>query len=51
MMENESLNAIDSLDIEPLSDELLESVAGASSSGGSCCSCSNCSNQLPNPIE
>lgn len=29
-------------DIEPLSDEALEEVAGGSS--GSCCSCSGCSN-------
>jgi len=32
------------LAIEPLSDDLLESVAGATSSGASCCSCQNCSN-------
>ena len=47
MMDTNSLNAIDSLDIEPLSDELLEKVAGASSTGASCCSCSSCSNSTP----
>lgn len=31
----------ETLDIEPLSDEDLESVAGGSSSG--CCSCTGCS--------
>ena len=44
MMEKDSLNAIDSLEIEPLSDDLLEGVAGATSSGAACCSCSGCSN-------
>ncbi|MET0396759.1 MAG: hypothetical protein ABW277_08050 [Longimicrobiaceae bacterium] len=44
MMENEALNAIDGMEIEPLSDELLENVAGASSTGPACCSCSACSN-------
>jgi hypothetical protein len=43
MMDKDSLNAIDSLEIEPLSDDLLEGVAGASTSGRGCCSCSNCS--------
>jgi hypothetical protein len=50
-------NQLDSLEIEPLSDEELEGVAGGNetevglpgdggttSSGPSCCSCSNCSN-------
>lgn len=33
------------LEIEPLSDEALESVAGgASSDGPACCSCKRCSN-------
>jgi len=41
---DDKLNAIDDLAIEPLSDDLLESVAGATSSGASCCSCQNCSN-------
>jgi len=36
---------IDSFEIEPLSDEALELVAGGKSSDGpSCCSCSNCCN-------
>jgi hypothetical protein len=38
-------NTIDALEIEPLSDELLETVAGGKSSDGdNCCSCSCCSN-------
>ncbi|MET0396758.1 MAG: hypothetical protein ABW277_08045 [Longimicrobiaceae bacterium] len=45
MTDRDSLNAIDSLEIEPLSDELLAGVAGATSTGASCCSCSGCSNQ------
>ena len=44
-MNDLSLSAIDGLEIEPLSDELLESVAGASSTGQNCCSCSDCSNR------
>ena len=37
-------NEIDELEIEPLSDEALELVAGGkSSSGPQCCSCNNCS--------
>jgi hypothetical protein len=44
MMEKNLFQAIDDLQIEPLSDDLLESVAGATSSGSSCCSCQNCSN-------
>ena len=47
MPEND--NTIDNVEIEPLSDEDLEDVAGgtvSSTSGGdSCCSCSNCSNK------
>jgi len=36
---------ISDLEIEPLSDEALELVAGGESSDGPlCCSCSNCSN-------
>jgi hypothetical protein len=38
-------NAIDDLHIEALSDELLESVAGAGSTGPQCCSDSGCSNK------
>jgi len=38
-------NTIDALEIEPLSDELLETVAGGKSSDGpQCCSCECCSN-------
>jgi hypothetical protein len=48
-------NAIDNLDIEPLSDEALELVGGgASSDGPVCCSCDNCSNgpkPAPVPVE
>jgi len=45
-------NAIDNLDIEPLSDEALELVGGgASSDGPVCCSCSGCSNNpQPAPV-
>jgi len=45
------LSAIDDLMIEPLSDDLLESVAGATSSGASCCSCQSCSNGTVKPVE
>jgi len=39
---------ISDLEIEPLSDEALELVAGGESSDGPlCCSCSNCSNGSP----
>lgn len=37
------ISLIEHLEIEPLSDDLLQEVAGASSSGPSCCSCSSCS--------
>ena len=40
----EHLNAIDDMVIEPLSDDLLDAVAGATSAGSTCCSCQNCSN-------
>jgi len=44
-MTNRKLDLIDELEIEPLSDEALESVAGgASSDGPVCCSCKCCSN-------
>ena len=40
--------SIEKLEIETLSDEALETVAGGGSSDGpSCCSCSNCSNRPP----
>ncbi len=49
-----SFNVINDLEIEPLSDELLESVAGAglsdgcvSSTGPVCCSCVDCSHMSP----
>jgi hypothetical protein len=42
------MNDLDDLEIEPLSDAALESVAGGKSSdGSSCCSCNNCSNTEP----
>lgn len=38
-------DALDDLEIQPLSDEALELVAGGKSSDGDgCCSCSCCSN-------
>lgn len=47
----EKLNSIDALEIEPLSDEALETVAGGKSSDGQqCCSCEDCSNR-PKQIE
>lgn len=44
-MEN-TLSFIDSLEIEPLSDELLQEVAGATSGGPVCCSCAACSGPI-----
>jgi hypothetical protein len=42
----DKLNQLDNLEIEPLSDEALEMVAGGKSSDGpQCCSCSDCSNK------
>jgi hypothetical protein len=47
------LNSIDAIEIQPLSDEALESVAGGkgdcndTSGGTNCCSCENCSNETP----
>jgi hypothetical protein len=39
---------IDSLEIEPLSDEALELVAGGKSTDGPmCCSCQQCCNRPP----
>lgn len=46
-MEDKKLNEIDELEIEPLSDEALEEVAGGGSKGPSCCSETNCSNAPP----
>lgn len=45
LMSKKDLAPIDNLEIEPLSDEALELVAGGKSSDGpSCCSCEQCSN-------
>jgi hypothetical protein len=42
------VDEIDSLEIEPLSDEALELVAGGKSTGGpKCCSCKQCCNPPP----
>jgi hypothetical protein len=50
-MDDKNLQAIDGIEIEPLSDEALETVAGGKSSDGpACCSCSNCSNK-PKELE
>jgi hypothetical protein len=44
------IDRMDDLEIEPLSDDALESVAGGKSSDGdNCCSCSNCSNGPKTP--
>jgi hypothetical protein len=45
--QNDDLAKVDDLEIEPLSDEALESVAGGTS--GTCCTCSgdNCSSTKP----
>lgn len=44
-MKQAKLDTIDDLEIEPLSDEALEAVAGGGSSDGPvCCSCKGCSN-------
>jgi len=37
------LDSIGELEIEPLSDDLLDLVAGASTTGPACCSCVSCS--------
>jgi hypothetical protein len=52
-MDEKKFNEIDSLEIEPLSDEALELVAGGdSSSGPVCCSCTDCSSgPRPVPVE
>lgn len=40
----DNLSSIDGVEIEPLSDEALEDVAGGEGAGSSnCCSCSHCS--------
>lgn len=44
MPENDDIKKVDDLEIESLSDEALESVAGGSSTDGPvCCSCDDCS--------
>jgi hypothetical protein len=51
-MADQELDAIDELEIEPLSDEALEAVAGGSSSDGPvCCSCKSCSNTRLEPVD
>lgn len=51
-MEQNNVNDISNLEIEPLSDETLDLVAGGDDSqctttGPKCCSCSCCSNPPP----
>lgn len=47
-MEVTKIESIEDLEIEPLSDEALELVAGGKSSdGNSCCSCKSCSYETP----
>ena len=41
MAENDELAAIDNVEIEPLTDEDLDSVAGGTA-GSNTCTCSNC---------
>ena len=45
-MKDQDIQGLDNLEIEPLSDEDLEAVAGglAAGSSGGCCSCKCCSN-------
>jgi hypothetical protein len=44
-MSEKRIDSIDHLEIEPLSDDALELVAGGKSSDGdACCSCEQCSN-------
>lgn len=49
----DELNSIDDVEIEPLSDEALEDVAGGLATAGStnCCSCSQCSMSPTSPSE
>jgi hypothetical protein len=43
-MEEKDLNGVDNIEVEPLSDEDLDSVAGGSGCDTASCSGSNCSN-------
>ncbi|HET6231940.1 MAG TPA: hypothetical protein VFE05_17845 [Longimicrobiaceae bacterium] len=54
MSEQNHNDGLDDVQVEPLSDEALEEVAGgilpgsvADSSSGTCCSCSSCSSAPP----
>jgi hypothetical protein len=52
IVEQNKLNQISNLEIEPLSDEALDLVAGGqdpqcTTTGPKCCSCSGCSNPPP----
>jgi len=51
--EKNQMAEIDNIEIEPLSDDALESVAGGTSDGssGSCCSCCACSGASPEASE
>jgi hypothetical protein len=44
----DEIDGIDGIEIDPLSDEALEDVAGGSTN---CCSCTQCSTQVPNSPE
>ena len=47
-MDDKKIESIEDLEIEPLSDEALELVAGGKSSdGNACCSCKHCSIENP----
>ncbi|HEX8321099.1 hypothetical protein [Longimicrobium sp.] len=48
-MKERVIDGIDDVVIEPLTDDLLAKVAGASSWGAQCCSCYSCSNPGPSP--
>jgi hypothetical protein len=48
---DKNLDLLEGIEIEPLSDEALETVAGGKSSDGpQCCSCEDCSNR-PKVVE
>ncbi len=49
-MSDQTLDLIEDLEIEALSDEALEAIAGGGSKGKKCCSGDECTNTLaPNP--